>query len=347
MIARRAGTYLMRLLPMKVYGRIVPREVIGFCYHVVSDRALPHVRHLYQYKSAAQFEADLVWLKRRFRLVSHAEILEGWKSGRGVGPNAVHVTFDDGYAECFSVVRPLLLKHGVPCTFFVNTDVLDNRAMLGFNRISLCLDALKRADGGEVAAALREAEDAGGEPLPDVAAFALWVRRAVRDPDSRAEAVIERMRARLGVDVEAFLRAERPYLTTDQVGQLVRDGFAVGGHTKFHPHLGSTRGLERVEEEIVESCRVVGEITGTERVPFAFPYDANGVDRAFLRDLLSRHPSVGPLFGTGSLMPDEDFMVNRMLADPPPAVGRARSNLSGLLSGAYLSELERLAAESR
>ena len=329
LLSRRAGTYLMRLLPLQVYGRILPREVVGLCYHVVSERRLPHVANLYPYKSPEQFEADLVYLKRNFRVVSYAELAQG-----RVEANAVHISFDDGYAECFDVIRPLLLKHGLPCTFFVNTDVLDNRRMLGFNRVSLCLEALRGMDSADRIVA----EIAGDESVRDVGGFALWIRRGIRNPDSGAEEVLDRLCARQGVDVDGFLAKERPYMTRQQVRQMADEGFTIGGHTRMHWHMGSTNGDDRIEREIVESCRVVAEVTGSERVPFAFPYDAEGVDRAFLAGVLERNPFLGRLFGTGSLQVDAPFMVNRMLADSPPAVGRARSNLPGLLSGAYLNE---------
>jgi peptidoglycan/xylan/chitin deacetylase (PgdA/CDA1 family) len=330
LFSRRAGTYLMRLLPLQVYGRLLPREVVGLCYHVVSERTLPHVAHLYPYKNPEQFEADLVYLKRSFRVVSYAELLEG-----AAEPNSVHLSFDDGYAECFSVIRPILQKHGLPCTFFVNTGVLDNRRMLAFNRVSLCQDAAGRR-GPEGARIVAETAREAGAP---VEGFTTWIRRAIRDPDSGAEEILDRLCARLEVDVEGFLATERPYLTTEQVRQMAAEGFTIGGHTRLHWHMGSTRGEDRIESEIVESCRVVAEITGAERVPFAFPYDAVGVDRAFLAGVLERNPFLGRLFGTGALSIDAPFMVNRMLADSPPAVGRGRSNLRGILSGAYLDEL--------
>ncbi|HEY0037645.1 MAG TPA: hypothetical protein VGB66_13200, partial [Longimicrobium sp.] len=111
--ARRGGAYALRLLPVRALGRLLPREVIGLCYHVVSDRPLPHIMPLYPFKSVAQFDADLRWLKRRYRVVSHPELLHARETGRPLGPRAVYLSFDDGYAECFSVARPLLLEHGL------------------------------------------------------------------------------------------------------------------------------------------------------------------------------------------------------------------------------------------
>ncbi|HYW08905.1 MAG TPA: polysaccharide deacetylase family protein [Longimicrobium sp.] len=343
LFGRRTGTRLMSILPMKVYGRLLPRESIGLCYHVVSDAALPHVRHLYRYKSSAQFEADLVYLQRRYRVVTYDELVKAREDGTAAGRNLVHVSFDDGYAECFSVIRPLLLKHGVPCTFFVTTDVLDNRRMLDFNRVSLCLEAMEGMGEGEVRSVLSEIAAEGGHRMTTAAEFAVWIRRSIRDPDSGASAVLDRLCRRLEVDVAAFLRDRRPYMTSDEVRQMASEGFTIGGHTRTHRHMGTARRPEWVEEEIVVSSRIAAELSGARRVPFAFPYDAEGMEVPFMRDLLARHPDIGPLFGTAQLRPEEHFIVNRMLADSPPAKGRARSNLPGLLRGAYLEEMLRRA----
>lgn len=335
-LGRRAGAQLLRLLPLRVYGRVIPREVIGFCYHLASDRALPHVRHLYPYKSPAHFEADLLFLLRRFRVVSHAELLEARRSGRPLPPGSVYLSFDDALAECFSVVRPLLLKHGVPCTFFLPTAVLDNRWMMAAQRVSLCVEALAlRGAGKEDLAELR----ALGAPVDDAGALGGWLRRAARDPGSPGVAAADRLLARLGVEVDAYLREERPYLTREEARTLRAEGFTLGAHTRTHPHLGSLGDPARVEEEIVESCREVAEMAGEESVPFAFPYDARGVERAFLRELAAAHPVVGTLFGVEQLRPGGGLVVNRMIADTPPAPGRPATNLPGHLRAAYLEEV--------
>ncbi len=344
LLNRRAATYAMRLVPLGAYGRVFGRGAIGLCYHMVSAAALPHVAPLYPYKSPACFAADLRWLKRRFHLVSYRELQEAADAGVPAHPSWVHLTFDDGYAECYHAARPLLLEHGVPATFFLATEALDNRRALAFNRAALCLAALRGAGEGAVRRALGAAGDTAGRPLASVAELSAWLRDAVRDPDSSGEEALDRLLAVLGVDEAAFL-ASAPYLTGEQVREMAGEGFAFGGHTRLHWQLGRTAGAERVEREVVESCRVAAALSGAARVPFAFPYDAAGVDRAFLADLLARHPQVGLLFGAGGMAPDAPFIVNRFLVDAPPALGRPGSNLGGLFRGAWLEELLRLRRE--
>ena len=205
MWSRQLTIRLMRLVPLRVCGRVVPREMVGFCYHVVSAGVLPHVRHLHPYKTPEQFEADLLFLLRRCRPVSYPELLEARSTGRALPRGAALVTFDDGYAECYDVVRPLLLRHGVPCTFFLVSDVLDNRAMIHFNKLSLCLEAAERrpAEVGPVLA--REAHEAG-VPYGGPASFARWITEL----DLESHGLLDRVLGEIGVNVARFLREVRP-----------------------------------------------------------------------------------------------------------------------------------------
>ncbi len=106
-------------IPLSIYRLFIRRQVIGFLYHVVSDQNLPHVCHLYPYKNTAMFERDLVYLKHHFHPISYAQLLDdqAGKQQRLKAPLAL-LSFDDGFQECFTVIRPLLLKYGVPGLFF-------------------------------------------------------------------------------------------------------------------------------------------------------------------------------------------------------------------------------------
>jgi len=47
------------VIPLQAYRRIIPRELVGFVYHLVSEQAGPHIRHLYSGKKPEMFEQDL------------------------------------------------------------------------------------------------------------------------------------------------------------------------------------------------------------------------------------------------------------------------------------------------
>lgn len=316
-----------RTVPNAAYRRLVVRPGVGLCYHVVSDRARAHVRH--PFKTPEQFERDLVYLKRHFRVLSYPEFSAARAAGRGPGPRDVILTFDDGFAECYSVARPLLLKHGLPCTFFVSTSALDNARLLGTLLVAMVLARMGELGGDAVR--LLDGDAAVLGHGPDTAAgWQAWItglRFKGRSP------ALLRAFTLLGLDEDAYLAAERPFMTTDQVRALAADGFTIGGHTYSHRLLASL-GAAEMEDEVAGSCAVVRELTGEAEIPFAFPFSGVGVRIADLQAIRARHRFLGLFFGMG-LRRSPPFVVDRAWADPPPPPASGRSSLPDNLRTEY------------
>ena len=317
-------------IPAGLLPRLVRRGRIAVFYHAVSDAPMPHVRNLYPIVPVDAFEDALRYLKANYNLITyeqlHAHILEG----APLPPRAVHLSFDDGYAECFSVVRPILKKHDIPCTFFLVTGLLDNRRLFYRNKQSLCLERLTAPDFDPAAlSAIRHSLSTLHAPPSTLHDFLPWFT-ALRLPD---EPVIDAVCEALGVDWQAFLAENRPYLTTGQVRQMRAEGFTIGAHTVTHRKLMDLPRAE-IETEIAESCRIVGEITGDGVVPFSFPHSAWGLDRAHLAEIRRRHPSIGLLFDTKGLRRDVPFIVNRIWAERPLQAGEL-APLPEIITRAY------------
>ena len=292
-------------IPASLYPRLVRREWIAVFYHAVSDEPMPHVRNLYPIVPVSAFEDALRYLKTHYTPVTYAQMHAHIFEGAPLPPRAVHLSFDDGYTECFSVVRPLLKKHDFPATFFLVTGLLDNRQLFYRNKQSLCLERLTAPDFDPATLrALPASLDAPRAALDD---FIAWFA-ALRLPD---ETLIDAVCDALGVDWRAFLAAQQPYLTTEQVRQMHAEGFTLGAHTITHRKLMDLP-PDEVETEIAVSCRIVGEITGEAVVPFSFPHSAWGLERAHLAEIRSRHPQIGLMFDTKNLRRDAPFIANRI-----------------------------------
>jgi peptidoglycan/xylan/chitin deacetylase (PgdA/CDA1 family) len=74
--------------------------------------------------SAAAFREHLDYLTGRFEVVDLPEVR--LNDGRGVGRKRVALTFDDGYRDFYTEVRPLLHEFDVPATVFVCPGLLDD-----------------------------------------------------------------------------------------------------------------------------------------------------------------------------------------------------------------------------
>jgi len=101
-------------------------EVPAVTYHSIAD----HYDHPWNFLSipVRLFDRQLRYLKRKgFHTITLYEVSEYLKHGATLPPNAVVLTFDDGYLDNWVFVYPLLKKYGMKATLFVATDFVDPR----------------------------------------------------------------------------------------------------------------------------------------------------------------------------------------------------------------------------
>ena len=339
-----AARTVFRNVPVGAWERIFPKDVIALCYHMVSDERLPHMR-LYDYKSSHEFERDVLFAKSRS--ISYDELLKIRTTDKKASAHRFFFTFDDGFAECYTVIRPILLRHSVDAAFFVVTDYLDDREPFVECRLSLLLEQIERADDERLAAvssAVREFAIVGdreetAEKRMATARFtsggnALRVQaaRAVLGLEADDRSALEACGRILGVGGTADGR--QIFLSREQVRQLSNDGFTIVSHARQH-RLLEYRGIGEIEDEIVASCEEVRRITGQSHVPFAFPYRGVNVDRQKIAEIMSRHPWIELIFDSGYMRRDPPFIVNRVFNDTPST--DAESNIPGVLREAWSS----------
>ena len=323
--------YVLDHVPLTVYQRLVRRDLLSLCYHVVSDCPAPHVKHLFKFKTPSAFERDLAYLASHHTLLSYEQARAIRLGEATASPNAFLITFDDGYAECFTTVRQALRKYSVPCVFFITTDFLDNQEMFCRNKVSLCVDRILQMSGEDLAglgAALGRHFDVVATTREEIIVWALRL-------DFADLATIDALCGLAQVDVTAYLVEQKPYLTTDQVRQLAADGHKIGAHGTNHVRLQSLKDPAKIEHEIVSSCRRIRDIVGEDRVPFAFPYGGDDIDRALLADIRRRHDVVDLFCDTYELCQDHAFIVNRICGDTPGDAPPGESNLPTLLRHLY------------
>ncbi len=321
-------------IPHAFAAALVRRDVLVANYHLIAPAAPAHVTGILPHKTPQQFEQDLLFLKNNYNVVSYSDVLAA-RNGDAALPNrAMMITFDDGFRECFEFVRPLLLKHELPCTFFLITDSIDNRTLAYPNRTALCLDAIQTSDThslADIRNALKTTHDIDSGPSRDE------LFQAVRALTIRDVTVLDTLEAALEIDTAAYLDETAPYLTPDQIQEMIRDGFAFGAHTRTHPQLWLVDD-ERLESEITESCEAVCAITGETAAPFAFPYRSNGLARERLAAIRDRHAHIGLVFDTHGYVRDASFMVPRLSFDDPAGAGENGSNLAEGLKRGYIAQ---------
>jgi len=260
---RRLAARVVSLAPRRLQQQLSRARLFMPYYHMVSDERVAHfVRCVPHYPSTRRFEDELDFILRHYRPVSLDTVLQLASAPAATARDSFHISFDDGYREMHDVVAPILLRKGVPATFFVNTSLIDNARLHFNNKVSLFLER-----GGSA----------------DAAARFSW----------RDEAALNEAMAELGIDASAYARRVRPYLTTEQASAMIRQGFSFGSHGLDHIALGELGLSEQLRQ--ATACADMVEATFLTRCStFAFPGGDDGVSLEALRLL---HGRFGATFG--------------------------------------------------
>lgn len=321
-------------LPLVVHRMLVKRDFIVVNYHMVSNQKLAHVAHLFPYKTPDMFEHDLEYLQDNLHLVSYDQVAEHLSGTKRLPSKSAALTYDDGLAECYDVVRPLLLKRGIPCTFFVSTNYIDNQYMANEQKASLCLQQIISMDEKAIAQINQALQQSFGYMMTGKQELITLVKSTgIHD-----KALIEYLGSMLGVNFDEYLLERTPYLTAAQIQALNAEGFSIGSHGMEHVKFSGLTDAQ-IEEAMADSCFEISKLTGRQSIPFAFPHNADGVSRPLLRRILDNNRHIGLLFDANGIRQEEDFLISRLNGDVPHGGEERKSNLSVNIKRAYIEEI--------
>jgi len=273
---------------MKLPGKLLPYEWLSVhnypvllpFYHVVSDEPLPHVLN-YPYRNVRQFMEELDFLLKHYRPIGMEELLTQTHERSRV----FHLSFDDGLRQCATVIAPILLRKGIPATFFVNPGFADNKALFHRYKASLIISRLKEGKQGETW--LRERGFSFGKLL----------QLPIREAETA-----DRLADELGISWDHFLKETQPYMTLDQIRELEGRGFSIGGHSWDHPEFASLD-FEEQYRQVSASMDWIGSHLHQKHRVFAFPYTDDGVSARLLKQLADDN-LCDHTFGTAGLKYD-------------------------------------------
>jgi peptidoglycan/xylan/chitin deacetylase (PgdA/CDA1 family) len=85
------------------------------------------------------FAEQLQWLRKSCTLVDLDTVREALASGEPLPPNAVLITFDDGYLDNRTGAAPILADVGATATFFIATRFIEERKLFWWDRIAYAI----------------------------------------------------------------------------------------------------------------------------------------------------------------------------------------------------------------
>jgi peptidoglycan/xylan/chitin deacetylase (PgdA/CDA1 family) len=196
---------------------------------LIFHRVLPEVDPLSPDEMhASRFDALVGTLVHFFNVLPMDEALSRLRAGT-LPTRSVAITFDDGYADNYTIACPILIKHGVKATFFVASGFLDGGIMWN----DVAREALRSFRGDRLDLSWLDlgvcsvATEAERHRLTET----LLPKLKYLTPEGRRTAL-----TRLIGDTGARIPDDL-MLTTAQLQGLQAAGMEIGGHTMDHPIL--------------------------------------------------------------------------------------------------------------
>jgi peptidoglycan/xylan/chitin deacetylase (PgdA/CDA1 family) len=247
-------------------------------YHYV--RPAPHDLPFFRYLHVEDFARQLDWFDRHLGFVRREEFEDACATGRV--PDGVLLTFDDGLADHYDHVFPLLQQRGLFGFFYVCTSPYDTDRLLDVHRIHLLLGRL----GGQLA--LRRLSTRLTDDMLSDDAQVQEFRQATyshQDNDRATtlfkqtlnylisyqfrQAVLDDLfNEEFGNEGEA---ARSFYLTPDQIRAMDAAGMIMGSHGVNH-YVFSKLTVDQQRDEIARSFAQLSRILGKPVTTFCYPY---------------------------------------------------------------------------
>jgi peptidoglycan/xylan/chitin deacetylase (PgdA/CDA1 family) len=273
----------------------------------------------------AAFDRQISCLKKHFNLVGLDELC-AFAAGKELPPNAVAITFDDGYLDNYDVALPILKRHDAKAIFFVPTAYISERRTYWWDRVAYTVKHSAR-DRIELEYPFRIDITLSNRTLA--------IERILRLVKTHQPLDLPRFLDELtkAADISWSHAMERAFadqllLTWDHVRALRQAGMDVQSHTRTHRVLqtldddalldelaGSRADLER---ELGEPARALAYPVGTpiaERSPIRAALEKAGYELGFSNGTGS-NPINGPVdrFNicrqtVGANLPDEYLLA--------------------------------------
>lgn len=263
-------------------------------YHTVSNTEIPHIRNLYPVCTEEQFRSDLTFLLSKFQPATFPDVLDFVKNGKKSSKPYFFLSFDDGFAECATVIAPILKEKGIEAAFFVNPAFIDNPDFSHRQKISLIIEKMTAANKSEIEK-IRQVlatENSSFEAL----------EKALKKLTFKDGGKIDKLSTVLDLNFKLLAAKIKPYLTLEQLKKLQSEGFTIGSHGLDHSEFQLLT-TEKMKEQIEKSFTYLERNLNIKNRLFSFPFTDHEIPLSFF-NYLQNEANVAVSFGTAGLKND-------------------------------------------
>ncbi|HUE86407.1 MAG TPA: polysaccharide deacetylase family protein [Vicinamibacterales bacterium] len=273
-----AKTALMRFGGYTAIRRVAPsRGVAILRYHAVCGPEGHRYVDPGISVTPAIFEQHVRYLTSEYPVLPLEDAVRALSQGQSLPPNAVAITFDDGYADNLGAARTLA-KHGATATFYLTAGCLADGQPFWPSELRYLVAAIPAGRVAMHGGALKVEVDLTSDTARKAAVNQL-TKVFKRHPIPVRESLREQLRHLAGHPV-----MPRVMLTWDEVREMKAMGMTIGAHTVTHPNLPNAGPADAWLEISGSKARLEAEV-GAPVTMFSYP---NGGAERYMTDDIAR-----------------------------------------------------------
>ncbi|MDE6025344.1 MAG: polysaccharide deacetylase family protein [Lachnospiraceae bacterium] len=238
------------------------------------------------------FRKQIAFFKQNFNIVTMEQVIDASDGKVDLPPNAMLLTFDDGYIDGYTYVFPILKEEKLQGSFFISGMTFSEHQLLDVNKVHYILAS---ADIRQLLSDVKKKMDYfRGKEFDFPATEELFEEYAVANRFDNKETIFvkrilqtvlpERLRNRIASDLfEEYVGVSEKqlayeiYLTKEQIRTMKNHGMFIGFHGYNHYWLGNLP-KEKMQQDILKGLEVMDEFLVPGRWVMNYPYGSYNAD---------------------------------------------------------------------
>jgi len=273
------------------------RNILPF-YHTVSDQELIHVKHLYDVKTVECFEKDLDFFLKYYKPIDYKTFKSNIETGQSTKEKTFLLSFDDGLREFHDIIAPILIRKGIPALCFLNSGFIDNKDLFYRFKASILIEELIKSVHSQAK------QDKINKWFTDKCLSLKDNYKSLRSIDYLNKHYLDELAEIINIDFNDYLQTIKPYMDSNQIKDLIKQGFEFGAHSIDHPQFFKLK----KDQQIAQFEESVNEIRNTfdlDYKVFSFPFTDFGVSMDFFNTVFDTNVPIAELsFGSAGLKND-------------------------------------------
>ena len=285
-------------------------QTIFTYYHTVNNEKLNYLDNLFSFKNEKHFKNDIELLLNNYQPLNPDFFLKDFKYNQ-IPKNHFLLTFDDGLSQIFDVVAPILYEKKISAIFFVNPHYIDNKNFFVRHVISVLIDIiLNNKYDKEIIQEINYLLS-----LKKSSSKSLLIND-LKKINFDSENILLRITELLKVDINTELKKKKPFISKNQIKEMIDMGFYFGGHTMTHPRL-NTINYNDQKKEIIASINWLKLNFKINYSFFAFPYTDRGISKKLIKSIF-KYDNSSIVFGNSGLKKDfDERIIQRFSLEKP------------------------------